>query len=81
MIERAVILSESEVITIQELKLDNESTKKDSKLSNSTLNLSELEKEAIIMAIDESQGNITKAAKKLGITRTALYRRMDKHEL
>lgn len=79
-IERAVILSDAETITTEELKFDN-IEKSSSVNANTTLNLLELEKDAIVKAIEECNGNITKAAKILGITRTALYRRMEKHEL
>jgi len=40
-----------------------------------------VEKSTILRVIERHSGNITKAAKELGITRTALYRRLDKHDL
>ena len=43
--------------------------------------LSTLEKNAILRVIDKHQGNITRAAKELGITRTALYRRLEKYDI
>ena len=42
------------------------------------LNLSVLEKEAIERALRRADGNITRAAELLGITRFALYRKLDK---
>ena len=42
------------------------------------LNLSILEKEAIERALRRADGNITRAAELLGITRFALYRKLDK---
>ena len=43
--------------------------------------LAELERQAIVQALDRHAGNITYAAQDLGITRTSLYRRMEKHGL
>jgi transcriptional regulator of acetoin/glycerol metabolism len=40
-----------------------------------------MEKNTILRVIEKHQGNITKAAKELGITRTALYRRLEKHDI
>jgi transcriptional regulator of acetoin/glycerol metabolism len=44
-------------------------------------NLDTVEKNAIQKVIEKNGGNISKSAKELGITRTALYRRIDKHGL
>jgi DNA-binding NtrC family response regulator len=43
--------------------------------------LAALEREAIAAALARHAGNITSAAHELGITRTSLYRRMEKHGL
>ncbi|MCA6407459.1 MAG: hypothetical protein IM594_17790, partial [Cytophagales bacterium] len=39
----------------------------------------EVEKSAVIKAIQLHNGNISKAADKLGLTRASLYRRMEKY--
>jgi two-component system response regulator HydG len=44
-------------------------------------NLDEIEKNVIHRAIDKHAGNISKAAKELGLTRASLYRRLEKHGL
>ena len=80
-IERAIILSEQEIIGDDLIRIDNNNASTSSVNFSGTLNLSELEKETIIKAIEECDGNITKASKKLGITRTALYRRMEKYDI
>ena len=49
-------------------------------LSND-LNLESLEKAAISQALKKHRFNISHTAKELGLTRAALYRRMEKHEL
>lgn len=46
-----------------------------------TCNLEEVERRTIEQVLKQYKGNISKAAKALGITRGALYRRMEKHGL
>ena len=45
------------------------------------LHLSTIEKNTILRVIEKHNGNISKAAKELGITRTALYRRLSKYDI
>ena len=45
------------------------------------LNLDELERRAILRALDIHDGNVSRAAAALGLTRPALYRRMERHGL
>lgn len=44
-------------------------------------NLMELERATIANVVEKHNGNISKAAKELGITRTALYRRLNKYDI
>ena len=46
-----------------------------------SLNLDDIEREVIRKAIDKHSGNISQAAKELGLTRTSLYRRLQKYGL
>jgi transcriptional regulator with PAS, ATPase and Fis domain len=46
-----------------------------------TYNLEDIEKNIIQKALTNFEGNISQAAKELGLTRTSLYRRMDKFGL
>ncbi len=48
---------------------------------NSAFNLDDLERETIEKAIEKHAGNISKAAKELGLTRASLYRRLEKYGL
>ena len=45
------------------------------------LKLETIEKNAILNVIEKNNGNISKSAKELGITRTSLYRRLNKYGL
>jgi two-component system, NtrC family, response regulator HydG len=76
-IERAVILSEANEIGPQDLVISEaESQVKD---TSHLLNLEELEKQTIKKALSIHHGNISHAARELGLTRAALYRRMEKY--
>jgi len=77
-IERAVIMADSNMITEQDIIYSPiEKTLEPEK--NDTL--SNVEKKTILKAIENNNGNISKAAKELGITRTALYRRLNKYDI
>ena len=45
------------------------------------LDLAQREREAVQAALAQADGNISQAAKLLGVSRAALYRRLDKHGL
>lgn len=75
-IERAVILSDRQMLKPENFMLQPSASKK--KADTEELNLSILEKEAIERALRRADGNVTRAAELLGITRFALYRKLDK---
>ncbi len=77
-VERAVIITEATAIETFDLHF---STKKITTNTVETLNLEETEKLLIQQALQKHQGNISRAAKDLGLTRAALYRRLEKHNL
>jgi DNA-binding NtrC family response regulator len=77
-VERAVILSEEKVIESAELIINAHALKpKQDTLHPRTLE--EMEKIFILQSLDDNEGNVSKTAMALGMTRTALYRRMKKH--
>jgi len=53
----------------------------DNLIDEADLNLESMEKKLIDMALKKHRFNISHAAKELGLTRAALYRRMEKHGL
>lgn len=79
-IERAIIMSESNMLTPDDFFFLN-SQGNDQTAAMDSYNLEELEKTLIQKAIQKSSGNISKAAKELGLTRASLYRRLEKHGL
>ena len=78
-IERAVILCDTEELQAEDFFFQKESSQGNLAIDN--LNLELMEKQMIDQALKKNQGNITKAAKELGLTRAALYRRIEKFEL
>lgn len=79
-IERAVIMADETILRASDLifsPLESQSTAP----IQTDFNLNSLEKNAILQVIEKHGGNITKAAKELGLTRTALYRRLSKYDL
>lgn len=79
-IERAVIMADDNRLCADDL-IFSPIEKKEEKTSSDTMKLSNIEKNTIVNAIEKHQGNITQAAKELGLTRTALYRRLSKYDL
>jgi DNA-binding NtrC family response regulator len=77
-IERAVILTDNSRITGDDFILKSTAH---SSGSLPDLNLEDLEKTAVQNALEKHDGNVSRAAKDLGLTRTSLYRRMDKYDL
>jgi len=79
-IERAVIMSDSDVLSAKDIIFSPlESTAVVEEDINTDLKA--VEKYTILRVIEKHQGNITKAARELGITRTALYRRLNKYDI
>lgn len=79
-IERAVIMAEDITLQPGDLIFSPLETQVAASIQTD-FNLNNLEKNAILLVIEKHGGNITKAAKELGLTRTALYRRLSKYDL
>ena len=79
-LERSVILAESKVLQPSDF-LFPETEKKAASLVFETYNLEVVEKTVIRKTLKRHEGNISHAAKELGLTRTSLYRRMEKYGL
>ena len=80
-IERAVILSDSSVLQPEDFLLVNPEPASSSELTFESYNLEEVEKHAIKQSLKKNNGNISHAARELGLTRAALYRRLEKYGL
>ncbi|HPE18792.1 MAG TPA: sigma-54 dependent transcriptional regulator [Tenuifilaceae bacterium] len=79
-IERAIILTEGDVIKPDSILLNTKDSQK-SISNSSSLNIEDVEKKAIIQSLKLHKGNVSLAAKELGLGRTTLYRKMTKYGL
>lgn len=80
-LERAVIMAEGDAVTAEDLIFSPIEQIKENISEEQDLTLSNVEKTTILRVIEKHNGNITKAAKELGLTRTALYRRLTKYDI
>jgi two-component system, NtrC family, response regulator HydG len=80
-IERAMIMAEGETLQADDLIFSPIETARLQAEEEQDFTLSNVEKNAIMRVIEKHSGNITKAAKELGLTRTALYRRLSKYDI
>jgi len=80
-IERAVIMADDSTLRPDDLIFSILETSTESVADADNIPLSALEKNAILRVIEKHNGNITRAAKELGLTRTALYRRLSKYDI
>lgn len=77
-VERAVIMSDTNIIQSSDFSFSLPDSKGNEKQH---INLEEVERNAIKKVISKHGGNISHAAKELGLTRAALYRRIEKYGL
>jgi DNA-binding NtrC family response regulator len=80
-VERAVIMSESDLLNEDDILFSPIEQKSQETLDYQYNSLDDLEKNTIINAVEKHHGNLSKAATELGLTRTALYRRLKKYGL
>lgn len=80
-IERAVIMSDSDMLDAKDLIFSPIETALVTTDEPRETKLSAVEKNTILQVIEKHNGNITRAAKELGLTRTALYRRLSKYDI
>jgi DNA-binding NtrC family response regulator len=78
-LERAVILCEGDTLRADDFPLPR--VHRAGPEGGPAVTLAELERRAIAGALERHAGNVSHAARELGITRTSLYRRMGKYGL
>lgn len=79
--ERAVIMCDQSSLKEHDFFFLTQKSTTQTRVSQNQLNLDELEKKAVERAMEKFGGNISKAAKELGLTRASLYRRLEKYGL
>lgn len=76
-VERAVILSTGKLLQLNDFSISN-GTRYLKSAGSEILNLEQLEEQAVAKALDMCEGNMNRAAEILGISRFALYRKINK---
>ncbi|KPL12717.1 MAG: AAA family ATPase [Bacteroides sp. SM23_62] len=79
MVERTVILNDRKLLTYQDF-MPGKGVQGNLQ-QKETSRLDDMERQHILKIIDKNKGNITRAARDLGISRTALHRRIRKYGL
>ena len=77
-VERAVLMSQSRQIGVEDLGLRRAAG---GSLPLEELKLGEVERLLIERALDHHDGNVSRAAERLGLSRSALYRRLERYEI
>jgi two-component system, NtrC family, response regulator HydG len=80
-VERAVIFSEGAAFETADFSLATPHVGSAAKPTHDTSRLDTLERSAIARALEKHQGNVSRAAEALGLTRASLYRRKEKYGL
>lgn len=80
-IERAVIMADSDILGASDIIFSPIEAAPEAETRQQETNLEELEKKTILRVLEKHSGNLSRASKELGITRTALYRRLGKYDL
>ncbi|NOT09227.1 MAG: sigma-54-dependent Fis family transcriptional regulator [Gemmatimonadales bacterium] len=79
-VERAVLLARLDQLEAHDFALTGLAARPGGS-ETSAMNLEDLEREAIRQALARHDGNVSLAAKALGLSRSALYRRLQRHGL
>ena len=77
--ERAVIMADGNILNEDDIVFSPIEQKMLNHYHPQTSNLEKLEQNTILQVLEKHHGNISKAAQELGLTRAALYRRMEKY--
>lgn len=80
-LERASIISENHMLQPLDFFFLQQQQPGGTEPDLQTHNLDEVEKATVVKAMSKYEGNISKAAKELGLSRASLYRRLEKYGL
>nr|WP_255478623.1 sigma-54 dependent transcriptional regulator [Rufibacter sp. XAAS-G3-1] len=80
-LERASIISENHILQPQDFFFLQMQPPSFAENVRQTHNLDEVERATVVKAMGKHDGNISKAAKELGLSRASLYRRLEKYGL
>lgn len=82
LVERTMLVSGKEMLSAEDFKAQNPITAEPATSVNlNGLTLDEMERQHILQALEQFDNNVSQAATALGLSRPALYRRMEKHNI
>ena len=82
LVERTMLVSGKEMLSAEDFKAQNPITAEPATTVNlNGLTLDEMERQHILQALEQFDNNVSQAATALGLSRPALYRRMEKHNI
>ena len=82
LVERTMLVSGKEMLNAEDFKAQNPITAEPATSVNlNGLTLDEMERQHILQALEQFDNNVSQAATALGLSRPALYRRMEKHNI
>ena len=82
LVERTLLVSGKELLDVDDFKAQNTSAMEVPTIGNlNGLTLEEVDKQRILQAIEQYNGNMSKVALSLGLSRGALYRRLEKYNI
>lgn len=83
LVERTILVSGKEVLDA--IDFENQYQRHDESVATSSsfagMTLDEIEKQTILQALERYKGNLSQVATALGISRAALYRRLEKYDI
>lgn len=82
LVERTILVSGKTELDVADFSKHALNTGKEPPpISSHNLTLDELERQTIVQALEKYAGNLSKVASSLGISRAALYRRLEKYDI
>jgi len=85
LLERTVLLTSRDTLNVDDFVLAGQTKTKERERTTSSdlydMTLDEMEREMILRSLEQYQGNLSKVASTLGLSRGALYRRLEKHKI
>lgn len=82
LVERTILVSGKELLTSQDFEAQYQGRDANQPISNSItpgMTLDEIEKQTILRTLEQNDNNLSRVASLLGISRAALYRRLEKY--
>ncbi|MHC5363058.1 sigma-54-dependent transcriptional regulator [Myroides sp. LJL110] len=76
--ERAIILNDSDTLDLYEFGINHSDL---NPIDSDNNNLQDIQRNAIVLALEQHKGNISQCALELGLSRAALYRRIQKYDI